>query len=126
MWWMRTSGVPASTPPGRPRVARNSSMVLRSKSVTGDSVDQAEAAVRQFLGFAELEPAAGRGRPGEGALAARDQGVDDQPQLVHQAGVGGGGGYGAAAHQVDVLAVGPLERRHLVEIAQDARVGPRG
>src|ERR1700733_12645381 len=101
---MRTSGVPASAPPTRPPLARNSSTVWRSNSVTADPVDQAQPALRQLLDLAQLEPAANRVRREERVLPPGDHRIDDQPYFIHQPGVDRGGRDRAAAHQVDVPA----------------------
>src|ERR1700761_9381051 len=98
MWWMRTRGGPASAPPARPPLARNSSTVLRSNSVTADPVDQAQSTVRQLPDLAQFELAAHRRRHEERLFSACDQGIDDQPYLVHQPGVDRGGRDRSAAH----------------------------
>src|ERR1700761_1871745 len=95
-------------------------------SVAPGLIDHAQPTARELLGFAQLEPAANRRRGEECLSLTRDQRVNDQPYLVHQPGVDGGGDDRGAAHQVDVFALFQLESSQFAETPEESRVRPCG
>jgi hypothetical protein len=89
-----------------------------------DSVAHTDQPSGKLLDLLQLEPATTYCCRKQRLSFAGDQGIDDEAELVDQAGVEQAGRDSGAAHQIDVLARLPFEGGVVVDAPEEARVRP--